>query len=112
MVADTLQNCGRQAANGIFVFHEENGLSRARSSAYGLGLRRLHFLIDARKKDLERCALRRRTVERQIAASLIHNPVDGRQSKAGSFSPFLRREKRFEDKTLDVVGYSRAVIGD
>src|SRR5438094_3289618 len=67
---------------------------------------RLHSFSNTGQEDHEPGALPNRVVHSNVAATLIHDSVNGGQPEAGSFAFFFRREEWFENLVLDFLWYA------
>src|SRR5579885_1793068 len=82
-----------------------------RSHLSGRGVRRFGSLVNGRQVDFESGAAAGLAVYGDVAATLFHDPVDGRESEAGAFPRLLGGEERLEDLCERFAVHAAPVIG-
>ena len=69
-------------------------------------------LLEPRKINRERGPFSFFRIQSDVASALFHDAVDGGQTEAGTFIPFLRGEEGLEYLRLDLWVYTGSCVGD
>ncbi len=85
----------------VFVLHQEHGQTGKGPVQSGMrGFSRRCLAGHPWQIDVESCPFSNPAGDRNLTATLLHDRVDGRESKSGPLSQLLGREERFEHPAL------------
>src|SRR5579862_1515033 len=73
---------------------------------------RFWYSAGLREENLESCPAAHFAMHLDVAVTLLHNAVNGRQPHSGAFSFFLCGEERFEDSGVRFGIHADSVIRD
>src|ERR1043165_537128 len=98
VVAGLLQYLARESTNDVLVFHQQDSFrSSWRGSLHTWTFYRFLVAFEVRQINLDGGATVRLAVDPDVAAALLHDSVNSRQTKTSTAAFDFRRKKRFED---------------
>ena len=103
-VARGLQALADELPQRPLVLDQEDGFRSSRNRGLdGRRFLRRSRLVGPREVDLEGRALPRLAVDEDVAAALLHDPVDSSQAQPRPLAGLLGREERLEGAGLDLA---------